>query len=106
MVIRLIGKVAGVEMNVKEQKEKKKDMDTGKKEIMVTIREFIENGGELNPDRAIYSMDATDDLAWPVGTYLAWDDKLKCHLAKNRKYKSWPISVENKIAIKVKPVWK
>ena len=81
-------------------------MNSDRKEILVTIREFLKNGGDLNIGRDVYSMNAKSNLQWPVGTYLGWDDKHNCPLAKNRRFKSMPISTENKILVEVKPVWK
>ena len=106
MEAKLTGKVAGVETNVKELEEKIKNMDTGKKEILVTIREFLKNGGNLNRGREVYSMDASEDLQWPIGIYLGWDDAQNCPLARNRSFRSMPISIENKILVEVKPIWK
>ena len=106
MVVRPIGKEAGVEMNVKEQEKKKKIMDIGNMEQLVTIEKFLENGGILNKGREIFSMDANCVKPWPVGTYKEYDDSLKAHFISNRTFKSMSISKYNKVMINVKPIWK
>lgn len=70
------------------------------KTILVTIKEFLENGGTLLKDREIYTI---GDVM--VGSYFGYDSKLNSHLMYNAIYKSTPISETFCVRINTKPIY-
>jgi len=62
------------------------DQEKGTK---VSLEEFSQNGGILKPGREIWKMD--DSNKWPVGEYLGYDENQHIHLAKNDRFKSFPV---------------
>lgn len=72
------------------------------KTTLVTIKEFIDNGGILEKSREIYANDI-DSLS---GYFLEWDDKLNVVLVYNTTYKSFPVSINFLVEIEVTPIYK
>lgn len=72
------------------------------KKMLITLTEFVENGGILEKDRTLYVND-NDNV---VGYYLGYDDKLGTHLMYNASYKSAPIHMGFLVEIEVKPIYK
>lgn len=70
------------------------------KKMLVTIQEFIDNGGILEKDRELYVNDSF------AGYYLKWDDNFNIPLMYNGSYKSLPISKTFLVEIDVKPIYK
>jgi len=86
--------------------------------ILVTIEEFLQNGGKLEEGRTLYSKNNSwfdkKDLENPIavsslelGSFMRYDEKTGCYLLKNASYKSFPVTpIVGYVMIEVTPHFK
>lgn len=97
-------------MNVKESEEKTKDMPTIEEDldlkysILVTIKEFLDNGGDLSQKKVAYIQMSTDDKRYPMG--LVHQEKNGTLSFESFRGEEIGGSMDNKVQIEVKPLWK
>ena len=71
------------------------------KKMLVTLKEFIDNGGILEEGREIY---VNDNFLY--GFFLRWDDEQNVPLIYNSDPTSSPIHLAYLVEIDVKPIYK